>query len=405
MKAVRSDAIVDQLETVAEPMVSSEPPEIPRVAAEEDVKRSAGIANTVNRVNQSFEDLRVSLSQHAHLAPTSEPPAVPAPSYAPVPSHAVPAHAHPAAPRQVAPRGQARVARALPFLRLPPERARPGLQRDANLTGLTPERVYDLTSAAASQFSLANTNVGQAFGYLRSISRTSDDQESERVLARYARSNEGADKLAEYLRSMEQPYLGHLLTVVKLPTASVTDTDLSLRPQFQSIVELCRAARETMYLPKQKYCTPEYLRQLFNQQKTTIAPVEVRVVAMPKFPELELSILYEEWILYPRINIALPDYSKLKSVDSEFFFNVVNTVYPNSMVLLSNAIQANRRVKYITESSAEPEPALLAALKNSKPVKASSDRKPGGRYKVSCEAYEATSIVQGITFHVQGPVS
>ena len=58
-------------------------------------------------------------------------------------------------------------------------------------------------------------------------------------------------------------------------------------------------------------------------------------MTVPRFDELSVSGLYPKFKLDPKVNIYMPDQMpKGKSIDREYFFNVLNTVYEDRMTAM-----------------------------------------------------------------------
>ena len=58
-------------------------------------------------------------------------------------------------------------------------------------------------------------------------------------------------------------------------------------------------------------------------------------MTVPRFDELSVSGLYPKFKLEPKVNIYMPDQMpKGKSIDREYFFNVLNTVYEDRMTAM-----------------------------------------------------------------------
>ena len=72
----------------------------------------------------------------------------------------------------------------------------------------------------------------------------------------------------------------------------------------------------------------DFLRQVLNGKKQLLKNADVKYVQVPRFDELSVVNLLPRFQGDPKVMIFLPDsMPKGKSVDREYFFNVLNTVH------------------------------------------------------------------------------
>ena len=56
---------------------------------------------------------------------------------------------------------------------------------------------------------------------------------------------------------------------------------------------------------------------------------DVRIVNVPKWPEVNVKTIYEHYTQDEELMRYLPDkFGKGRQIDREFFFNVLNTILP-----------------------------------------------------------------------------
>ena len=74
----------------------------------------------------------------------------------------------------------------------------------------------------------------------------------------------------------------------------------------------------------------DFLRQILLEQKKLLTLEEVKIVEVPKFQELSVQNLYPKFINKPKFMIYFPDkLPKGRLPDLSYFFNVINTLYPD----------------------------------------------------------------------------
>ena len=84
-----------------------------------------------------------------------------------------------------------------------------------------------------------------------------------------------------------------------------------------------------LYLPPIDCVNKDFLKQILVNEKMLLQLDEVRFIRVPKYEELTVKTLYPQALEDERLKKFLPDdTSKTKPMDRQFFFNVLNSVYP-----------------------------------------------------------------------------
>ena len=87
----------------------------------------------------------------------------------------------------------------------------------------------------------------------------------------------------------------------------------------------------------------DFLRQVFVEKKLLLALDEVQWVTVPKYDELSVSNVMETLKHDENLLLYLPDnMPKGKTPDREYFFNVLNTLYPEYVQKMIKKSQENR---------------------------------------------------------------
>lgn len=82
------------------------------------------------------------------------------------------------------------------------------------------------------------------------------------------------------------------------------------------------------YLPPVQECTVDFLRDVCAGRKGLLQNDEVRVIYVPRMPELSAKHLLKEAIEDEDINYYLPPVRDNHVLNKEFLFNIINTVKP-----------------------------------------------------------------------------
>ena len=89
----------------------------------------------------------------------------------------------------------------------------------------------------------------------------------------------------------------------------------------------------------------DFLRQILLEQKKLLTLAEVKMVEVPKFQELSVQNLYPKFQNKPEMMIYFPDQlPKGRMPDRSYFFNVMNTLYPEYTQQLIQHANSNRVV-------------------------------------------------------------
>ena len=88
--------------------------------------------------------------------------------------------------------------------------------------------------------------------------------------------------------------------------------------------------------------TSDFLKQVLATKKKLLKMSEVRVCNPPKYDEISVKNLYDRCIQLPGMKDYFPvSYAKGKRCQREYFFSVLNTLYPDETIkIIVNAKQA-----------------------------------------------------------------
>ena len=71
------------------------------------------------------------------------------------------------------------------------------------------------------------------------------------------------------------------------------------------------------------------------EKKGLIKLSDLRVVQIPKWPEVNVKTLYEHYLNDEEVAWYLPDkFTKGRQIDRSFFFNVLNTIVPSHVQMI-----------------------------------------------------------------------
>jgi hypothetical protein len=71
------------------------------------------------------------------------------------------------------------------------------------------------------------------------------------------------------------------------------------------------------------------LKQILSNEKQLLLLEEVKFIRVPKYEELSVKALCPQAIADDKVKRFLPDSTqKSKPLDRQFFFNILNSVYP-----------------------------------------------------------------------------
>ena len=84
-----------------------------------------------------------------------------------------------------------------------------------------------------------------------------------------------------------------------------------------------------LYVPRDTSINRDFLKQVLAGEKRLLKIADVKYVTVPRFDELSVINLHPKFKEDPKFNVYMPDQmTKGKSIDREYFFNVLNTVHP-----------------------------------------------------------------------------
>jgi hypothetical protein len=251
------------------------------------------------------------------------------------------------------------------------------------------------------------TNTGQTFCYLRSIFKAKGMYEAVAVCTNYAMLNGGSAELRGFIsRRHFAVEARDMISVLILPKVQVKSVLLKkLGMKFTKCKDFFGHSSSRFRYPKSRFCTDEYMAQVLGGVKRLCARDNLHSVNVPRFPELDFEVCVEKWGHYPLVALTLPDMDQQsKTFDREFFFDVVNTVYPRSMTLLLETIRHKRVEREVLEEEAYQEyvPEMEEYLRSVSDLPAGIESRLGSQRKKKKKAshYEAIVVVEGKEFEV-----
>lgn len=200
-----------------------------------------------------------------------------------------------------------------------------------------------------------NANVPQAFCYLATVAKYRFEAVRASDLESMAKFGTIA-QLREILRTCDVESIRSAIKILGLPRMNITGASFSglITKRFKDLKAFVIHLSSRMLLPQERYCDSEFMQQLLSGKKRFLPTGNVRYVKMPKIDELKFKVVSEKWGLYPLSAIFLPDrVGTKKAYDRAFFFNVLNTVYPNSMTNLLKKLQIRIEKKIISQDNDE----------------------------------------------------
>ena len=83
-------------------------------------------------------------------------------------------------------------------------------------------------------------------------------------------------------------------------------------------------------MPPASMITKDFLRQILNEEKKLIKNTDIKTITVPKYDELSVVNLLPRVKDNAEVMIYFPDrLPKGKTISREYFFDVLNTIYPD----------------------------------------------------------------------------
>ena len=87
----------------------------------------------------------------------------------------------------------------------------------------------------------------------------------------------------------------------------------------------------------------DFLREIFVEQKRLLKLSEVKWIAVPRYDELSVQNMYPKFKKDPQLSMLMPNHlPKGRLPDREYFFNCLNTLYPQYTAELVSEANKNR---------------------------------------------------------------
>lgn len=194
----------------------------------------------------------------------------------------------------------------------------------------------------------AECNVAAVLSYFRYYYLHEDNEEYARRCDAAAENPKSQESLLLYNEILglfaTSSYLFLFVSayVCEIPAIVAPDTK-ELGGWFTGPSDFFKTASGVVLLPKPRYCTEDFLDQVSSGRKKFILSTHVLRVRVPKFPEFNADNCYKAWCTFPDFAFVLPDSKKrIRNVDRDFFFNVVNTMYPGVIQELVDKAKTKR---------------------------------------------------------------
>lgn len=195
----------------------------------------------------------------------------------------------------------------------------------------------------------SNTNASRSLAIMGSYLKIRGQIHLAKECENHITSFDCANTLREILRHLDDTTtILNYLYFVSNPKVEITNASYDrIFEKFGTVQEYFESVKGYFHYPKLRYCSASFLSQQARNIKTVFKVSEIIPISVPKFVDLEYMRCANEWAKYPEIMACLPDRNGRKTFDREFFFNIVNTVYPNSMRLFLEQVEANRSIEEI----------------------------------------------------------
>ena len=97
------------------------------------------------------------------------------------------------------------------------------------------------------------------------------------------------------------------------------------------------------YLPPLDLVNKNFLKKVLRNEKSLLKMEEVKLVKVPTYEELSVKAMYDEVLEDEDVRKYLPDQgAKAKPIHRFFFFNILNSVYPEYVQALIEESQRRR---------------------------------------------------------------
>jgi hypothetical protein len=215
--------------------------------------------------------------------------------------------------------------------------------------------------------SLDNVNYPAVFCYLRHYLRIRKSYEAAMQCDGYSEIALNADGrnmigivFSNGNRELQLAVLAIVSTKGRFTISRAALTALS--GSSENPLDFFRTAKAKWFVPKLRYCTEEFLEQLSSGKKFLFKNIHVKNISVPKYPEFDFEVCSEAWEDYPELAFFLPDkHGEGRAYDRDFFFNVVNTAYPDVVTRLVNRAHEERAEAKVSLPVPAPPPSTVFA--------------------------------------------
>jgi hypothetical protein len=250
------------------------------------------------------------------------------------------------------------------------------------------------------------SNLSGTFSYMASIFHSLGNEVLANECATMARVRSVSAQLKlELLQLQNAKHFKWALIVSQKPKVEIRKASMTLiKQKMISLEELFRTTRALLF-PKPYYCDYAFAEDIMSGSK--ILHENYSNIVIPQWPEWSFRACVKRWCLFPEIALSVPDWKGGDNIpyDRDYFFRMVDTVYPKSMEMLLRKSMI-KRLEGNTEDDEHLAqlPPLIAKYLSAMPDLASSvPRKYKGQHK-GIPKYSETHTVNGMVFEIHYPL-
>lgn len=205
-----------------------------------------------------------------------------------------------------------------------------------------------------SKFKDSDSNFGQACLYLASVMRLFGNVKKATTLEDLAMSKtEGPLKFRGILTQVNADTFSSVMQVLHMDKCEISHEPI-LDPKTISeytsgkckdFSDYMSVAVNQFYYPEKANNIKHFVAQHLSNRKVVYTVAQIRQIKVKNDPEFDFVTCFRRWAMFPMIAISIPDVepdTEETSCDRTFFFNIVNTAYPN---VIHKLIAEVRRVK------------------------------------------------------------
>jgi len=111
-------------------------------------------------------------------------------------------------------------------------------------------------------------------------------------------------------------------------------TPSQVMPAFKSKADFANYFKNLLqlYVPPPAIMNKDFLKQVLAEEKKLLPLKNLKTVNVGHYPELAINKMYKEFAARPALKPYLPDtFPKGRQIDKTFFWNLVNSFYPEEV--------------------------------------------------------------------------